>query len=174
MIAQKELLSKKINSSSLLPKPQLSYMSRQEYNYNIVNNLFNTLNDSIINNTNNDIIEDDEDIDEINEENIYENSFGDHVLPHPINDSHRLFTNKNKFSKIINSIPLKRIMIPKPKYPKTKGNTNTKNKNNSNDNSKKLVIEKKNILSQYKDFVHCRNCMLILAFGKHGKLYINK
>ena len=67
---------------------------------NLVLNLFNTSNDSAINNTNNDIIDDDdEEEDDIDEENIYEKLIGEQVLHTPMNDTHRLFSNKNRFGK---------------------------------------------------------------------------
>lgn len=71
----------------------------------LASNLFNNSNDSIINNNNNDFIDD---VDDINEENIYENLIGENILSTPINDTHRLFSNKLRFGKTLTNMPLKK------------------------------------------------------------------
>ena len=150
------------------------FLKTQE-NKKIVSNLFNNSNDSIINNTNNDIIEEDEDIDE---ENIFEKEIGEQILHTPVNETHRLFTNNNILEKpFLNSLPLKRILIPKSKLPIIKNNENIKNKNEStinNDSIKKNLSIDSEIFSSNKGFLHCRNCMLIVAINRYGKYYFNK
>jgi len=146
---------------------------------NLVANLFNTSNDSVINNTNNDIIDDDdEEEDDIDEENIYEKSIGEQVLHTPINDTHRLFSSKNRFGKtFINSIPLKRILVPKSKSPNIKNHGNIRNRNEfkkAYETLKKNTTQKNEIFSLNNDFLHCRNCMLIVALNRYGKYYFNK
>ena len=76
-----------------------------EDKFSIASNLFNNSNDSIINNTNNDLVDD---VDDINEENINENAIGENILSTPINDTHRLFSNKHIFGKTLNNMPLKK------------------------------------------------------------------
>ena len=154
---------------------------------NIITNLFNTSNDSVINNSNNEIIdaddENDDDINDINEENIFDKSIGDQILLTPINDTHRLFSNKNRFGKtFINSIPLRRIMVPKSKSPNIKSHGSMRNRNENNYKNAKNVLDtlrkgsstKNEIFSLNSDFLHCRNCMLIVALSKYGKYSFNK
>jgi hypothetical protein len=163
-----------VKSDSNVPRTNRPFMNLQE---NVLNRI-NTSNDnSVINNTNNDI-DDFEEEDDINEENIYENSIGEQVLHTPINDTHRLFSSKNRFGKaIINSIPLKRILVPKSKSPNIKNHLNTKNKNETKkayDNPNKNTTAKNELFSLNNNFLHCRNCMLIVALNKYGKYYFNK
>ena len=146
---------------------------------NLVANLFNTSNDSVINNTNNDIIDDDdEEEDDIDEENIYEKSIGEQVLHTPINDTHRLFSSKNRFGKtFINSIPLKRILVPKSKSPNIKNHGHTRGRTvprKKHTNLQKSQTSINKLFSLNKEFLHCRNCMLIIAMGRYGKYYFNK
>ena len=176
-------MRKKEDSPILLNSDPISkkikpFIDKKEKKIPLVSNLFNTSNDSIINNSNNDIIdlEDDydDDIDDINEENIYDKSIiGDQHLLTPINETHRMLSNKNRFGKTyIDSIPLKRIMVPRSKSPNIRNHRNIKNKNafkNAYDN-----LSKNEIFSSNNDFLHCRNCMLIVALNRYGKFYFNK
>ena len=143
------------------------FLKTQE-NKKISPNLFNNSNDSIINNTNNDIIEEDEDIDE---ENIFEKEFGEQILHTPVNETHRLFTSNNILEKpFINSLPLKRILIPKSKLPIIKGNETIRNINDNDTIKKNLSIDNE-IFASSNGFLHCRNCMLIVAINRYGKYY---
>ena len=180
-MSEKDDLSNGIRSEIILPKNKKPFTGKEEKKQ-ITINLFNNSNDSIINNTNNDFMDED-DID-VDEENIFEKTIGEKFLHTPINESHRLFTNKNRFGKtFINSYPLRRILIPKSKSPNIKNYGNFLNRNEiklSNDNLKKnLTTNNVNnvnntIFSSNNDFLHCRNCMLIVALNRYGKYYFNK
>ena len=93
-----------------LPRIRRPFIHRQENKIPVLSNLLlNNSNDSIVNKENNE--DDDENFDN---ENIFENPFGDHHLLTPINESHRFLSNKNRFGKAyINSKPLKKILVPK-------------------------------------------------------------
>ena len=184
---KKEESSKVLKSDSNIPKGRNPYLIPKENKYHLFSNLFNTSNDSIINNSNNDIIinneNDDDDFDDINEENIFEKSFGDQVLLTPINETHRLFSSKSRFGKFINSIPIKKNIAHKSNSPDYKSQKNLRNINafkNAYDNltrsaKKENDEHKKNeIFSSNNDFLHCRNCMLIVAINRYGKYYFNK
>jgi hypothetical protein len=104
---------------------------------------------------------------------------GDHHLLTPINDSHRFLSNKNRFGKAyINSKPLKKILVPKSrsKSPTIRNFGNIRNKNEFKmiDNLKKNATERNEIFSTNRDFLHCRNCMLVIALNRYGKYYFNK
>ena len=145
-----------------------------EDKFSIASNLFNNSNDSIINNTNNDLVDD---VDDINEENINENAIGENILSTPINDTHRLFSNKHIFGKTLNNMPLKKIIIPKSKSPNFKHIGNIKKKNEFKTqfySLKKNLTNKNEIFLKNNEFLHCRNCMLIIACGRYGKFYFNK
>ena len=163
------------NTESNIIKIKRPYLNTQENKIKVANNLINNSNDSIINNTNNDIIDEDEDIDE---ENIFEKTIGEQILHTPINETHRLFTNNNRFGKtFINSTPLKRILVPKTINPNIKNNENVSNKSElkiNNDSSRKNLTINNEIFSSNNDFLHCRNCMLIVAVSRYGKYYFNK
>ena len=169
-------------SSSIISRSGIKFtrlekplMEKYENNkYTLSPNLFDNSSDSIINNSSNDIIDD---IDDVNEENIYENVIGEHVISTPINDTHRLFSNKLRFGKTLANSPLKKIMIPKSKSPNFKHLENTKRRNEFNsdlNNLKKNLTTKNEIFLVNNDFLHCRNCMMIVATGKYGKSYFNK
>jgi hypothetical protein len=164
-----------VKSDSNISRVKRPFMNLPEK----VLNQFNTSNDnSVINNTNNDI-DDDEEEDEINEENIFEKSIGEQLLHTPINDTHRLFSSNNRFGKAnINSLPLKRILVPKSKSPNIKNHGNIRNKNNDFKKAyellKKNTTQKNEIFTLNSDFLHCRNCMLIVALSRYGKYYFNK
>ena len=83
--------------------------------FSLASNLFNNSNDSIINNASNDFLDE---VDDVNEENIYENVIGDNILSAPINDTHRLFSNKQRFGKTLTNMPLKKNNHTKIKIPK--------------------------------------------------------
>ena len=173
-------MRKRLNSSlpnnsgvkfTRLGKP---FIENLENKYTIGSNHFNYSNDSIINNNNNDFIDD---IDDINEENIYESAIGENILSTPINDTHRLFSKKFNFGKTINNIPLKKIIIPKSKSPNFKHIGSLKKRNDNKTliyNVKKNLTSKNEILLVENDFLHCRNCMMIVAIGRYGKFYFNK
>lgn len=168
---KKEDSSKSVNSEPNISKNRKTFLNNQEKKLSVVTNLFNISNNSIINNTNNDIIDDDD----IDEENIFEKTIGEQILQTPINETHRLFINRNKFGKtFINSIPLKRILIPKTKLPNKKSNENLKRNEINNVSLKNDLNEKNEIFSLHKDFLHCRNCMLIVAVARYGKYSFNK
>ena len=143
--------------------------------FSLASNLFNNSNDSIINNASNDFLDE---VDDVNEENIYENVIGDNILSAPINDTHRLFSNKQRFGKTLTNMPLKKIIIPKSKSPNFKhiGSSNKKR----NELKVQLYAVKKNLTSKNEifatnnEYLHCRNCMTIVATGKYGKFYFNK
>ena len=174
-------MRKRLNSSieshsgvkfTRLEKPLIEKLDYDKYP--ISSNLIDNSNDSIINNSNNDLIDE---IDDINEENIYENAIGDHVLSTPINDSHRLFSNKLRFGKTLTNMPLKKIMIPKSKSPNIKYHENLQKRNEFNsylNNLKKNLTTKKEIFSVNNEYLHCRNCMMIVATGRYGKYIFNK
>lgn len=180
----KEESSIVVNSDPNYSRTLKPFIHFQENKSNIVANLFNTSNDSVINNSNNDIIDDeDDDINDINEENIFDKSIGDQILLTPINDTHRLFSNKNRFGKtFINSGPLRRIMVPKSKSPNIKNYGSMRERNEHNYKNAKNALEalkkgssaKNEIFSKNSDFLHCRNCMLIIALSKYGKYSFNK
>ena len=176
---KKEYSSTLVNSDPISRKKK-PFIIKKDNKIPIVSNLFNTSNDSIINNSNNDIIddEDEEEDDDINEENIFEKSIGDQHLLTPINETHRMFSSKNRFGKTyINSLPLKRILVPRSKSPNIRIRGNIKNRNafkNAYDNLPKTSTRKNEIFSSNSDFLHCRNCMLIVALNRYGKYYFNK
>ena len=158
-----------------LPRIRRPFIHRQENKIPVLSNLLlNNSNDSIVNKENNE--DDDENFDN---ENIFENPFGDHHLLTPINESHRFLSNKNRFGKTyINSKPLKKILVPKSrsKSPTIRNNGSLRNRNEFKmiDNLKKNATERNEILSSNRDFLHCRNCMLIIALNRYGKYYFNK
>ena len=173
-------MRKRLNSSlpsnsgvkfTRLSKP---FIESIEDKYSIQSNLFNNSNESIINNTNNDLMDE---VDDVNEENIYENAIGENILSTPINDTHRLFSNKLTFGKTLTNMPLRKIIIPKSKSPNFKHIGNIKKKGEYKTQfytSKKSLTNKNEIFLVNNDFLHCRNCMMIIAIGKYGKLYFNK
>ena len=171
---EKEDSSNFSNSEDNIQNIRRPFLKTQD-NKKIATNLFNNSNDSIINNTNNDIIEEDEDIDE---ENIFEKEIGEQNLHTPVNETHRLFTSNNILEKpFINSLPLKRILIPKSKLPIIKNNEIIRNKNEStinNDTIRKNLSIENEIFSSSNGFLHCRNCMLIVAINRYGKYSFNK
>ena len=158
-----------------LPRIRRPFVHRQENKIPVLSNLLlNNSNDSIVNKENNE--DDDENFDN---ENIFENPFGDHHLLTPINESHRFLSNKNRFGKAyINSKPLKKILVPKSrsKSPTIRNFGNIRNKNEFKmiDNLKKNATERNEIFSTNRDFLHCRNCMLVIALNRYGKYYFNK
>jgi hypothetical protein len=162
-----------VNSDSNLLRARRPLIINQEKTLSITQNFINNSNDDIINNTNNDIF----DGDDVDEENIFEKTIGDKILHTPINDTHRLFLSKNKFGKsYINSIPLKRILVPKSKSPNIKNYGRNKNdfqKINDNNNKNNLTT-KDDLIDLNNDFLHCRNCMLVVALNRYGKYYFNK
>ena len=162
-----------VNSDSNLLRVRRPLIINQEKTLSITQNFINNSNDDIINNTNNDIF----DGDDVDEENIFEKTIGDKILHTPINDTHRLFLSKNKFGKsYINSIPLKRILVPKSKSPNIKNYGRNKNdfqKINDNNNKNNLTT-KDDLIDLNNDFLHCRNCMLVVALNRYGKYYFNK
>ena len=185
---KKEESSKILKSDSNIPRGRNPYLIQKDKKIPLISNLFNTSNDSIVNNSNNEIIinneSDDVNFDDINEENIFEKSIGDQVLLTPINETHRLFSSKSRFGKgFINSIPVKKNMVHKSKSPDTKSQKNLRNRNafkdaydNLTKSAKKASEknEKNEIFSSNNDFLHCRNCMLIVAINRYGKFYFNK
>lgn len=184
---KKEESTKVLKSDSNTPRGRNPFLIQKENKIHLFSNLFNTSNDSIINNSNNEIIindeNDDDDFDDINEENIFEKSFGDQVLLTPINETHRLFSSKSRFGKgFINSKPEKK-KAHKSKSPDDKIQKNLRNRNafkNAYENLSKSVkktnqtYETYEIFSSNKDFLHCRNCMLIIAINRYGKYFFNK
>ena len=158
-----------------LPRIRRPFIHRQENKIPVLSNLLlNNSNDSIVNKENNE--DDDENFDN---ENIFENPFGDHHLLTPINESHRFLSNKNRFGKAyINSKPLKKILVPKSrsKSPTIRNFGNIRNKNEFKmiDNLKKNATERNEIFSTNRDFLHCRNCMMVIALNRYGKYYFNK
>ena len=173
-------MRKKLNSSShynsgvkftRLGKPLIDTIDEKFLPHS---NLFNNSNDSIINNSNNDFIDD---IDDINEENIYENLIGENILSTPINDTHILFSNKLRFGNTLTNMPLKKIIIPKSKSPNFKHIGPNKKRNELKTqlyNVKKNLTSRNEIFLVNNDFLHCRNCMTIIATGRYGKFYFNK
>jgi len=161
-----------VNSDSNLPRARRPLIINQEKTISITQNFINNSDDNIINNPNNDIFDEDD----IDEENIFEKTIGDKILHTPINDTHRLFLSKNKFGKtFINSIPLKRILVPKSKSPNIKNYGRNKNDfQKINDNNKKNLTTKDDLIDLNNDFLHCRNCMLVIALNRYGKYYFNK
>ena len=171
---KKEISSIDVNSDPNYRRIKKPFIIHQEKKPSYVPNLLRNSNDSIINNSNNDIMDDDENI---NEENIFDKSIGEQILHTPINETHRLFSSKTRFGKsFINSIPLKRILIPKSKSPniRSHGSYRFRNEKKNNDNLKKNLTSINKIFSLNNDFLHCRNCMLIVALSRYGKYYFNK
>ena len=85
---------KEPNSNTNFSRRKKPFIILKENKLKLVSNLFNASNESIIINTNNDIYEDDEindEVNDINEENIYDNSVADQIIITPINESHRMF-----------------------------------------------------------------------------------
>ena len=174
------------NSNPNFLRRSKPFITLKEKKLKIVSNLFNTSNESIINNTNNDILGDDSNeinnkAKDINEENIHDNSLAEQILnTPPINDTHRMSSNKNRFGKTyINSIPLKRILIPRSKSPiiQKHNHINLRNVNafkNTSNTIIKSIKNKKEIFSSNDDFLHCRNCMIIIALNRYGKYFFNK
>ena len=112
-----EDFSNRANSSINFPRSRRPFISLppiNKKNKNHITNLFNISNESI-NNSNNDIIEDEDD--DFDDENINENTVIEHFHT-PINDNHKFFLSKNKFGKTyINTIPVKKKLSPKSKSP---------------------------------------------------------
>ena len=74
-------------------------------------------------------------------------------------------------------MPLKKILIPKSKSPNFKYHDNLKKRNNNSsglNNFKKNLTTKNEIFLVNNDFLHCRNCMMIVATGRYGKYIFNK
>ena len=173
-------MRKRLNSSlpnnsgvkfTRLGKP---FIENLENKYTIGSNHFNYSNDSIINNNNNDFIDD---VDDVNEENIYESVIGENILSAPINDTHRLFSNKLRFGKTLTNMPLRKIIIPKSKSPNFKHIGSNKKRNEFKTQLyyvKKNLTHRNEIFVANNDFLHCRNCMTIVATGRYGKFYFNK
>ena len=168
--------------SSIVVKSDPNYpISRRRFlthpDKNISQNFLNNSNDSVINNTNNDLLDDMEEND-VDEENIFEKTIGNKILQTPINETHRLFSSKNRFGKtFINSMPLKRILIPKSKSPSIKNHGKIKIRKdlrNHCDNIKINLTTRNEIIELNNDFLHCRNCMMIIALNRYGKFYFNK
>jgi hypothetical protein len=170
---KKESSSIVVNSDSNLPRARRPFLINQEKKIALTQNFLINSDDDIINNTNNDIFDEDD----IDEENIFEKTIGDKILHTPINDTHRLFLSKNKFGKtFINSKPLKKILVPKSKYPNIKNDGRNKNdsqKTNDNNTNKNLTT-KDELIDLNNDFLHCRNCILVVALNRYGKYYFNK
>ena len=170
---QKETSTIVVNLDPNYRRNKRPFINHQEKKLSLVPNLLRNSNDSIINNSNNDILDDEN----INEENIFDKSIGEQILHTPINETHRLFSSKTRFGKsFINSIPLKRILVPKSKSPNIRNHGSYKNRNEkkNNDNLKKNLTSINKIFSLNNDFLHCRNCMLIVALSRYGKYYFNK
>jgi hypothetical protein len=167
-----------VKSDPNYPKVRRPFLTYQ--NKNLSSKFVNNSNDSVISNTNNDILDPDDDDEEndVDEENIFEKTLGNKLLHTPINDTHRLFLAKNRFGRtFINSIPLKRILIPKSKSPSIKNYGKIRNRNdfkNSYAFLKKNLTTRNEIIELNNDFLHCRNCMMIIALNRYGKYYFNK
>ena len=74
-------------------------------------------------------------------------------------------------------ISLKKISVPRSKSPNIIRHIKTRNRNvfkNASDTLTKSIQRKKEIFSINSDFLHCRNCMLIIALNRYGKFYFNK
>ena len=178
---KKETSPKETNSNTNFSRRKKPFISLKENKFKLVSNLFNASNESIIINTNNDIYDNDEindEVNDINEENIYDNSGADQIIISPINESHRMSSSKNRFGKtFINCISLKKISVPRSKSPNIIRHIKTRNRNvfkNASDTLTKSIQRKKEIFSINSDFLHCRNCMLIIALNRYGKFYFNK
>ena len=162
------------NSSINFPRsrrPFISLPQNSKRTKNHITNLFNISNDSL-NNSNNDIIEDEDD--EFDDENIQENTVIDHFHT-PINDNHKFFSSKNKFGKTyINTIPVKKKLSPKSKSPiiKNLGIIGHINDLQRLESCKKSMTSVKENPFKGNDFLHCRNCMLIVALSRYGKVSI--
>ena len=157
-------------------RPFISLPPNNKKTKSHITNLFNISSESI-NNSNNDIIEGEDD--EFDDENIHENTVIEHFHT-PINDNHKFFSSKNKFGKTyINTIPVKKKFAPKSKSPiiKNLGIIRHRNDLQKLEGCKKSsTIVKENIFKG-NDFLHCRNCMLIVALSRYGKvsiIYINR
>ena len=150
------------------------FILRQENKIPMISNLLKASNDSDLNNSENEIKEADNDYDEAD---ILENSIEEQHLYTPMNDTYRFFS-KNRFGKTYkNSIPIKKINIPKSKSPNVKSLGSYRSRNDfslSLDNLKKNSIKNNEIFLTNNDFLHCRNCMLIVALSRYGKYYFNK
>ena len=150
-------------------RPFISLPQNSKNSKNHLTNLFNISNESI-NNSNNDIIEDNDD--EFDDENIHENAVIEHFNT-PINDNHKFFSSKNKFGK---TIPIKKKLSPKSKSPMVKNLGSIKHRNDLQrleSNKKSLTMTSVNEkFFKGNDFLHCRNCMLIVALSRYGKVSI--
>ena len=160
---KKESSPKETNSNINFSRRKKPFITLKENKLKLVSNLFNASNESIIINTNND---------------IYDNSGADQIIISPINESHRMSSSKNRFGKtFINCISLKKISVPRSKSPNIIRHIKTRNRNvfkNASDTLTKSIQRKKEIFSINSDFLHCRNCMLIIALNRYGKFYFNK
>ena len=162
------------NSGVKFTRLDQPFIDNGEDKFSKASNLFNNSNDSIINNNNNDFLDD---VDDVNEENIYENVIGENILSTPINDTHRLFSNKLRFGKTLTNMPLKKIIIPKSKSPNFKHIGINKKRNELKSQLyyvKKNLTHRNEIFLVNNDYLHCRNCMTIIATGRYGKFYFNK
>jgi multimeric flavodoxin WrbA len=73
-------------------------------------------------------------------------------------------------------------MVPKSKSPNIKNYGSMRERNEHNYKNAKNALEalkkgssaKNEIFSMNSDFLHCRNCMLIIALSKYGKYSFNK
>ena len=154
------------------PRERRPFIHRQENKIPVLSNLLlNNSNDSNENNEDDDV--------NVDNDNILENPFGDHHLLTPINESHRFLSNKNRFGKTyVNSKPLKKILVPKSrsKSPTLKNHGNIRKRNEFKfiDDLENNAKERNEIFSSKRDFLHCRNCMMIIALNGYGKYYFNK
>jgi hypothetical protein len=160
------------NSSINFPRSRRPFISLPQNNKKKhITNLFNISNESI-NNSNNDIIEDEDD--EFDDENIQEKTVIEHLRT-PINDNHKFFSSKNKFGKTyINTIPIKKKLSPKSKSPiiKNLGIIRHRNDLQKLEGCKKSLTTINENAFKGNDFLHCRNCMLIVALSRYGKVSI--
>ena len=174
-----EISSIVVKSDSNLPIKRRPFIIHQEKKISIISNPFNNSNDSVINNSKKDISDDDDDdVNDVDEENIFEKTIGAKAFQTPLNDSHRLFLSQNRFVKtLINSIPLKRILVPKSKSPNIRNYGRISNRNEFMHPYafvKKNLTTKNNVFNLNDDFLHCRNCMMVVAYNRYGKYYFNK
>ena len=166
--------SNRANSSINIPRsnrPFISLPPNSKKTKSHITNLFNISNESM-NNSNNDIIEDEDD--EFDDENIQENTVVEHFHT-PINDNHKFFLSKNKFGKTyINTIPIKKKISPKSKSPiiKNLGIIRHRNDLQKLEGCKKSFTSVNENYFKGNDFLHCRNCMLIVALSRYGKVSI--
>ena len=162
------------NSSINFPRTRRPFVSLPQNNKktkNHITNLFNISNESI-NNSNNDIIEDGDD--EFDDENIQENTVIKHFRT-PINDNHKFSSSKNKFGKTyINTIPIKKKLSSKSKSPiiKNLGIIGHRNDLQNLESCKKCLTTVNENAFKGNDFLHCRNCMLIVALSRYRKVSI--